>query len=80
MLMFAIDVCVIRAETVSCWRNLTHTFPPVVIAYRVSLIVADCFLILTTWFSVAGPQHVQMRKNTFATVLPRNGEKVVSAV
>ncbi|KAM5541474.1 hypothetical protein V8D89_005028 [Ganoderma adspersum] len=33
----------------------------------------DCALILITWFSISSPQHVQMQKNTFATVLLRDG-------
>ncbi|PIL24595.1 hypothetical protein GSI_12479 [Ganoderma sinense ZZ0214-1] len=48
-------------------------FVTVTIASRVSLIVADCLLIIITWCSVSSPQHVQMRKNTFATVLLRDG-------
>ena len=79
MLISAVDVCAISSGTMLRPAHLTCIFAAVTIASRVSLIVADCVLILVTWFSISRPQHVQMRKNTFATVLLRDGEQASSA-
>ncbi|TBU37665.1 hypothetical protein BD309DRAFT_973567 [Dichomitus squalens] len=50
----------------------------VTLASRLSLIIADCVLVVITWRSVSQTKRLRLSANTFSTVLLRDGETLLA--